>query len=38
MFNLDQETNKDSYINDPDLRNAFYYAINREVMLFNSGW
>ncbi|MEE3928468.1 ABC transporter substrate-binding protein [Mycoplasmopsis ciconiae] len=38
MFNLDKQTNKDSYINDKDLRNAIYYAINRTIMLFNSGW
>ncbi|QZE12212.1 ABC transporter substrate-binding protein [Mycoplasma sp. Ms02] len=37
-FNLDKETNKDSYIQDKDLRSAIYYAINREIMLFNSGW
>lgn len=38
MFNLDYETNRNSWIQDQDLRNAFYYAINRQTMLFNSGW
>ncbi|MHA3795966.1 ABC transporter substrate-binding protein [Mycoplasma sp. VS31B] len=37
-FNLDQETNGDSYLQDQDLRNAMYYAINRDDALKFVGW
>ena len=37
-FNLDKETNGNSYLNDNDLRNAIYYAINRNAMLNIVGW
>ncbi|MCU4117378.1 ABC transporter substrate-binding protein [Mycoplasma zalophi] len=37
-FNLDKETNGESYVNDIDLRNAIYYAINRNEMLHIVGW
>ncbi|QKT05495.1 ABC transporter substrate-binding protein [Mycoplasma sp. OR1901] len=37
-FNLDSETNGDSYLNDQDLRNAIYYAIDREKILKMVGW
>ncbi|QJR43882.1 ABC transporter substrate-binding protein [Mycoplasma miroungirhinis] len=37
-FNLDKETNGDSYVNDINLRNAIYYAINRNEMLNIVGW
>ena len=37
-FNLDKETNENSYINDPYLRNAIYYAIDRNAMLNLVGW
>lgn len=37
-FNLDLQTNANSYIQDPDLRNAIYYAINREAILKTVGW
>ncbi|RMX36109.1 ABC transporter substrate-binding protein [Mycoplasmopsis fermentans] len=37
-FNLDQETNKNSLINDVDLRNALYFGINRNEMLNIVGW
>ncbi|MBN4083367.1 peptide ABC transporter substrate-binding protein [Mycoplasma sp. CSL10137] len=37
-FNLDSETNGESYLNDQDLRNAIYYAIDREKILKMVGW
>ncbi|WP_027120567.1 ABC transporter substrate-binding protein [Mycoplasmopsis lipofaciens] len=37
-FNLDQETNGSSYIQDENLRNAIYYAIDRDSMLNIVGW
>ncbi|TDV24278.1 oligopeptide transport system substrate-binding protein [Mycoplasmopsis mustelae] len=37
-FNLDYESNADSYVLDEDLRNAIYYAINREKILQIVGW
>ncbi|MFV8475869.1 ABC transporter substrate-binding protein [Mycoplasma sp. 1932B] len=37
-FNLDQETNGDSYLQDQDIRNAIYYAINRDDALKFVGW
>ncbi|MCU4706494.1 ABC transporter substrate-binding protein [Mycoplasma sp. CSL7503-lung] len=37
-FNLDKETNKDSFVNDQDLRNAIYYAVDRNEMLNIVGW
>ncbi|WP_322949790.1 ABC transporter substrate-binding protein [Mycoplasmopsis cynos] len=37
-FNLDNETNGDSYLQDPDLRNAIYYSINRETIIKFVGW
>ncbi|MDD1365882.1 ABC transporter substrate-binding protein [Metamycoplasma hyosynoviae] len=37
-FNLDQETNGKSYLNDNNLRNAIYYAINRNDLLKIVGW
>ncbi|VDR42135.1 ABC transporter substrate-binding protein [Mycoplasmopsis caviae] len=37
-FNLDKETNANSFINDQDLRNALYFAINRNEMLNIVGW
>lgn len=37
-FNLDNETNGDSYIMDQDLRNAIYYAIDREKIMKIVGW
>ncbi|GAA8717650.1 hypothetical protein oki361_25420 [Helicobacter pylori] len=32
-LNLDNETNKNKYLFDNNLRNAIYYAINRNDML-----
>ncbi|MGV2392573.1 UNVERIFIED_CONTAM: hypothetical protein O8I53_06175 [Campylobacter lari] len=32
-FNLDKETNGNSLLNDSNLRNAIYFAINRDEML-----
>lgn len=37
-FNLDKETNGNSPLNDNDLRNAIYYAIDRNAMLDIVGW
>ncbi|WP_117275587.1 ABC transporter substrate-binding protein [Mycoplasmopsis edwardii] len=37
-FNLDNETNGDSYLQDQDLRNAIYFAINREDIIKFVGW
>ncbi|MGZ9762172.1 ABC transporter substrate-binding protein [Mycoplasma sp. 394] len=37
-FNLDNETNAQSYIQDEDLRNAIFYAVNRENLLKVVGW
>ncbi|TQC51374.1 ABC transporter substrate-binding protein [Mycoplasmopsis mucosicanis] len=37
-FNLDKETNEKSYVNDINLRNAIYYAINRNELLNIVGW
>ncbi|QMT98370.1 peptide ABC transporter substrate-binding protein [Mycoplasma tullyi] len=37
-LNLDLETNANSYIQDQDLRNAIYYAINRSDVLRFVGW
>ncbi|MGX9394353.1 ABC transporter substrate-binding protein [Mycoplasma sp. 392] len=37
-FNLDNETNAQSYIQDQDLRNAIYYAVDREAILKSVGW
>ncbi|WP_416738685.1 ABC transporter substrate-binding protein [Mycoplasma sp. 005V] len=37
-FNLDQETNGDSYLQNQDIRNAIYYAINRDDALKFVGW
>ncbi|UWD34529.1 ABC transporter substrate-binding protein [Mesomycoplasma molare] len=37
-FNLDNETNANSYIQDQDLRNAIYYSINREDAIKYVGW
>ncbi|EIE41989.1 putative oligopeptide ABC transporter solute binding protein OppA [Mycoplasmopsis canis UFG1] len=37
-FNLDNETNGDSYLQDQDLRNAMYFAINRENIIKFVGW
>ncbi|MDC4163085.1 ABC transporter substrate-binding protein [Mycoplasma sp. T363T] len=37
-LNLDLESNADSYIQDQDLRNAIYYAINRDEVLRFVGW
>ncbi|EFF41484.1 ABC transporter substrate-binding protein [Mycoplasmopsis alligatoris] len=37
-FNLDNETNSESYLNDNDLRNAIYFAINRNDLLNIVGW
>ncbi|WP_027122053.1 ABC transporter substrate-binding protein [[Mycoplasma] imitans] len=37
-LNLDLETNANSYIQDQDLRNAIYYAINRADILRFVGW
>ncbi|QNM93813.1 peptide ABC transporter substrate-binding protein [Mycoplasma sp. Pen4] len=37
-FNLDNETNADSAVQDQDLRNAIYYAINREQILKAVQW
>ncbi|WP_029608422.1 ABC transporter substrate-binding protein [Mycoplasma simbae] len=37
-FNLDQETNSDSIVNDINLRNAIYYAIDRNELLNIVGW
>ncbi|MBN3534755.1 ABC transporter substrate-binding protein [Mycoplasma procyoni] len=37
-FNLDEETNAQSYIQDQDLRNAIYYSINRENIIKFVGW
>ncbi|WP_027121178.1 ABC transporter substrate-binding protein [Mycoplasma leonicaptivi] len=37
-FNLDNQTNWDSYLQDQDLRNAIYYAINREDAIKFVGW
>ncbi|WP_215737797.1 ABC transporter substrate-binding protein [Mesomycoplasma hyorhinis] len=33
QFNLDHSKRGNSYLQDPDLRKAIYYAINREAML-----
>lgn len=37
-FNLDNETNSNSIVNDQNLRNAIYYAIDRNEMLNIVGW
>ncbi|SJZ56254.1 ABC transporter substrate-binding protein [Mycoplasmopsis verecunda] len=37
-FNLDRETNGDSWLQDQDLRNAIYFAINRDEALKFVGW
>ncbi|VEU78199.1 ABC transporter substrate-binding protein [Mycoplasmopsis columbinasalis] len=37
-FNLDKETNGNSPLQDRYLRNAIYYALNREEMLEIAGW
>ncbi|WP_436359183.1 ABC transporter substrate-binding protein [Mycoplasma sp. 480] len=37
-FNLDNETNASSYIQDQDLRNAIYFAVNREDAIKFVGW
>ncbi|MEA4276258.1 hypothetical protein [Mycoplasma sp. 21DD0573] len=37
-FNLDSETNGNSYLQDQDLRNAMYFAVNREKALKFVGW
>ncbi|WP_036452698.1 ABC transporter substrate-binding protein [Mycoplasma buteonis] len=37
-FNLDPETNANSYIQDQNIRNAIYYALDREEMLRYVGW
>lgn len=37
-FNLDAETNGNSYLQDQDLRNAIYYSINRENIIKFVGW
>ncbi|VEU71104.1 ABC transporter substrate-binding protein [Mycoplasmopsis glycophila] len=37
-FNLDPESNGQSYIQDQNIRNAIYYALNREEMLKYVGW
>ncbi|WP_406613613.1 hypothetical protein ACJA23_02295 [Mycoplasma corogypsi] len=37
-FNLDKESNGNSYIQDQNIRNAIYYALNREEMLRYVGW
>lgn len=37
-FNLDQETKGTSWLQDEDLRNAIYYAIDREKVLKSVGW
>ncbi|MCT4469701.1 ABC transporter substrate-binding protein [Mycoplasma sp. HS2188] len=37
-FNLDAETNKNSFVNDQNLRNAIYYAIDRNELLNIVGW
>ncbi|MBN0919577.1 ABC transporter substrate-binding protein [[Mycoplasma] gypis] len=37
-FNLDNETNAQSWLQDQDLRNAIYYAIDREKVLKSVGW
>ncbi|MBU4690591.1 ABC transporter substrate-binding protein [Mycoplasma sp. ES3157-GEN-MYC] len=37
-FNLDKETNSNSVVNDINLRNAIYYAIDRNDMLNIVGW
>ncbi|EFF41462.1 ABC transporter substrate-binding protein [Mycoplasmopsis alligatoris] len=37
-FNLDNETNANSYIQDQDLRNAIYHAVDRESILKSVGW
>lgn len=37
-FNLDKETNSKSPLQDSNLRNAIYYAINRNEMLNIVGW
>lgn len=37
-LNLDKETNKNKYLFDNNLRNAIYYAINRNDMLKIVGW
>ncbi|WGI37017.1 peptide ABC transporter substrate-binding protein [Mesomycoplasma lagogenitalium] len=37
-FNLDFETNGSSYLQDQDLRNAIYYAVNRSDVLKFVGW
>lgn len=38
QLNLDKETNGDSPLQDEDLRNALYYAINRSEVLKIVGW
>lgn len=38
QLNLDKETNGDSALQDEDLRNAIYYAINRSEILKIVGW
>lgn len=37
-FNLDNETNTNGYVQDQDLRNAIYFAIDREDILKYVGW
>ncbi|QGZ97496.1 oligopeptide ABC transporter, periplasmic oligopeptide-binding protein OppA [Mycoplasma sp. NEAQ87857] len=37
-FNLDQESNGNSAVQDQNIRNAIFYAINREEMLRYVGW
>ncbi|QCZ36683.1 ABC transporter substrate-binding protein [Mycoplasma nasistruthionis] len=37
-FNLDNEKNANSFIQDSDLRNAIYYGINRDSILKFVGW
>ncbi|ADE19789.1 ABC transporter substrate-binding protein [Mycoplasma crocodyli] len=37
-FNLDNQTNSKSYLNNNDLRNAIYYALNRNDLLKIVGW
>lgn len=37
-LNLDYETRADSPLQDPDLRRALYYAINRQDLLKTVGW
>ncbi|WP_426461064.1 ABC transporter substrate-binding protein [Mycoplasma hafezii] len=37
-FNLDPETNAHSYIQDQNIRNAIFYALDREEMLRYVGW